>query len=172
MGSNPTATTSPRWSEPERSEDGTYWRARLTVPRLSAAEQAAGLEPAVYGPTEDACQRETVRQDQIWADMPLRTGDHAEAVRRVRYLSGDDSDEPVWLPAHGSDVQSGDMIAEGHTIYQVKRRKYTPVYDPRFRIVLPDGSEVTIYKNTAIRILDPDGTVRERLFGVDQAEEQ
>ncbi|WP_252781124.1 hypothetical protein [Actinoallomurus rhizosphaericola] len=62
MGNERTATVSPRWTRPERSEDGTYWHARLVRP-----EDAGALDCDAYGPTEAACVRETVRQDRVWA---------------------------------------------------------------------------------------------------------
>ncbi|GAA2404443.1 hypothetical protein GCM10010191_10220 [Actinomadura vinacea] len=81
------ATASRRWEPLECDEQGEFWTARLHC-RLPDRERAAGLETAVYGPTADACVRETVRQDRLWAEFPLRAGDNEGARARLHYLVG------------------------------------------------------------------------------------
>lgn len=161
------STVSPRWSEPEQPTGGSWWRSRLTGSPLTAPDRAAGLEPIVFGPTRDACIRETKRQDRVWADIPLRTGNREEAVRRLRLVTGNEEIEPTWVPARGSDVESGDVVADGHKVVHVQRRTYTPFYNPTFKVTTPDGSEVMFYKSAQVRILDLDGTVVDRIHGTE-----
>ncbi|GAA2442045.1 hypothetical protein GCM10010191_67910 [Actinomadura vinacea] len=87
MDNKVTATASRRWEPLEYDEQGEFWTARLQYP-LPDRERVAGLETAVYGPTADACVRETVRQDRLWAEFPLRTGDSQRARARLHYLVG------------------------------------------------------------------------------------
>ena len=87
MDNETTARASRRWEALEFNADGKHWTARLAL-RLSAREVAAGLESAVYGPDADACVRETVRQDRLWAEFPLRTHDRDAARKRPHYLAG------------------------------------------------------------------------------------
>jgi hypothetical protein len=85
MDNETTARVSRRWDGP--TQTGNHWTARLQD-RLASPEEQAGLETAVYGPDADACARETVRQDRLWAESPLRTDDRDHARRRLHYLAG------------------------------------------------------------------------------------
>ncbi|CNE34744.1 Uncharacterised protein [Mycobacterium tuberculosis] len=85
MDNETTVRVSRRWDGPAWT--GNHWTARLRN-RLTPPEERAGLETAVYGPDADACVRETVRQDRLWAEFPLRTDDRDGARRRLHYLAG------------------------------------------------------------------------------------
>ncbi|GLZ09269.1 hypothetical protein Acsp03_67350 [Actinomadura sp. NBRC 104412] len=87
LQTNPTATTSARWHAPELCGD--HWVARVRY-RVSEREHAAGIEPAVFGPTLDACVRETARMDRLWALFPARNGDSGRSRERARFLASDD----------------------------------------------------------------------------------
>ncbi|GLZ14416.1 hypothetical protein Acsp04_46510 [Actinomadura sp. NBRC 104425] len=87
MDDKATARVSRRWDGPTFDADGKYLVARLRV-QVPAREHAAGIEPAVFGPTEWACIAETVRQDRLWAEYPLWAGDGEGARRRRQYLAG------------------------------------------------------------------------------------
>jgi hypothetical protein len=87
MDDKATGTVSRRWEDPTYNAEGKFWTAELRSP-LSVCEQRAGLERAVYGPTADACVRETVRQDRVWAEYPLRKEDRDGARGRLRFLAG------------------------------------------------------------------------------------
>lgn len=84
MTEQTTARVSPRWTEPEKSPDGSYWRAYLRE-----SDAANVLEGRAYGPDRDACIREITRHDRNWALEPLRRDDAETARARLRYLVGD-----------------------------------------------------------------------------------
>ncbi|MFD0900730.1 hypothetical protein [Actinomadura sediminis] len=86
MAEKTTARASARWEEPVYDECGKFWTAHVRH-RLTDRERAAGLEAAVYGPDVDACVRETVRQDRVWCEFPLRSGDPGGARERLRFLT-------------------------------------------------------------------------------------
>jgi hypothetical protein len=73
-----TATVSARWMQPERSPEGTYWRARLRRP-----ETAPITEREACGPDEAACAREADRLDHEWTARYIR------AVRERATNGGD-----------------------------------------------------------------------------------
>ena len=92
MEQEPTDTTtrrvSRRWTEPEYSEAGKFWAAFTRVPP-TPAELAAGVEPYAFGPTREACIRETRRLDARWAWLPMRRSDVAAVEQRRAYLRGE-----------------------------------------------------------------------------------
>jgi hypothetical protein len=60
MGTQP-RSPSPRWHTPEHDTIGGFWKATLRTLR-----EADTLSRVAYGPTRDACIRETVRLDREW----------------------------------------------------------------------------------------------------------
>lgn len=86
MEDKTTATTSARWDVPVWDADGNHWTARARS-GVTSREHAAGIEPVVFGPTLDACVRETARMDRLWALFPARHGDDERSRERVRFLA-------------------------------------------------------------------------------------
>lgn len=81
-----TAVPSVRWDPPTCDKEGNFWVARLRYP-VTDREHAAGIEPAVFGPTDDACVRETRRMDRLWILLPERSGETELSRARVRFLA-------------------------------------------------------------------------------------
>lgn len=71
--------------------------------------------------------------------------------------------EPRWIDAKADDIADGDLVETSGRNLHVSTRTHTPVHAFTFRIVLPNGSALNVYKLSDVRIFDPDGSVAERI---------